>query len=56
MPYKIYNPLKGFKLIARASTIEEAFKIAEKAMRAANQEIWVDNRLGVLCAVARPQN
>ena len=53
--YKVYNPLRGFKLIGRASSIEEAFKMARAAMLAAGQEIWVDDRRGVLCAVARPQ-
>lgn len=56
MPYKVYNPLKGFKPIGRAATIQEAFKLAESAMKASKQEIWVDNRLGVLCAVVRTQN
>lgn len=54
--FKVYNPLKGFKLIGRAATIQEAFKMAREAMAAANQEIWVDDRRGILCAVARPQS
>lgn len=53
--YKVYNPLKGFKPIGRAATIQEAFKMARDAMIAANQEIWVDDRRGILCAVSRPQ-
>lgn len=53
--YKVYNPLKGFKLVGRASSIGEAFKMASDAMEASKQEIWVDDKRGVLCAVAKPQ-
>lgn len=52
--YKVYDPMDGFRLIGRASTIEEAFELAKKAAERAKREQWVDDKRGVLCAVAMP--
>lgn len=52
--YKVYDPMNGFKLIGRASTIDEAFKIAKEAAEKAKREQWIDDSRGVLCKVAMP--
>lgn len=52
--YKVYDPQNGFRLIARAKTIREAFKIAQRWANATKREQWVDTPYGTLARVALP--
>jgi len=52
--YKVYDPQNGFRLIARVTTIQEAFKVAQEWANATKREQWVDNPKGTLQTVAIP--